>query len=62
MRLLQNSLKERDQSVEALRARVEQLEKRNLELKQRLNGTILTGDQVAELLSRIEKLEKQAQK
>jgi len=61
MKLLQNSLKERDQSVEALRARIEELEKKNVELKQRLNGTMLTSDQVNQLLKRIEKLE-QAQK
>jgi hypothetical protein len=38
------------------------LEKKNEELKQRLNEYRLSGDQVAELLRRIEKLEKQAQK
>ena len=36
------------------------LKENNLKLKTRLNGTTLTGDQVVELLKRIEKLEKQA--
>jgi len=48
--------------IAGLRKQIGELERKNSELKQRLNGYQLTGDQVAELLRRIEKLEKQAQK
>jgi len=46
-----------EQSIKKLQQKITELEKKNEELKQRLNGYQLTGDQVAELLRRIEKLE-----
>jgi len=49
------------EEVERLKDRIYELERKNLELKQRLNGFTLSSDQVQELLRRIEKLE-QAQK
>ena len=48
--------------VEKLKKSLEELRAENQELRQRLNGYTLSNDQVAELLRRIEKLEKQAQK
>jgi len=48
--------------IKELELRIGVLEKEKQELKQRLNGYTLSNDQVAELLRRIEKLEKQAQK
>lgn len=47
--------------IEKLQNRIGELEEKNLALKERLNGSTLSGDQVQELLKRIEKLE-QAQK
>jgi len=61
LKMVQNSLKERDDETKTLRARIEELEKKNSELKQRLNGYVLNESQVSELLRRIEKLENQAQ-
>lgn len=49
-----------EKELEAQREKIKELEKKNLELKQRLNGYALSEGQVAELLRRIEKLEKQA--
>jgi hypothetical protein len=43
-----------------MHAWTEALERKNLELKNRLNSYALSGDQMQELLKRIEKLEKQA--
>jgi len=51
-----------EKQIAGLREQIGELERKNSELKQRLNGYQLTGDQVAELLRRIEKLEKQVQK
>jgi len=48
--------------IQQLEETVRILEHENLKLKQRLNGFTLSSDQVQELLRRIEKLEKQAQK
>jgi len=62
LKMVQNSLKDRNDETEALKARIEELEKKNLELKKQLNGYVLSGSQVSELLRRIEKLEKQARK
>lgn len=45
-----------------LEQKIVELEKRNVELKERLNGYALSDSQVADLLKRIERLEKQAQK
>jgi len=53
--------REYDREMKNLRDRIYDLEQKNLELKRRLNGSTLTGDQVQELLRRIEKLENQAQ-
>ena len=50
-----------EKELAAQRERMVELEKKNLELKQRLNGYVLSESQVSELLRRIEKLEKQAQ-
>jgi len=44
--------------VEKLKKNMEELRAENQELRQRLNGYTLSNDQVAELLRRIEKLEK----
>ena len=49
-----------ESTLKTLQKSLKQLERENLELKQRLNGFTLSGDQVTELLRRIEKLEKQA--
>jgi len=46
--------------MEKLKRSLEELRKENQEMRERLNGYSLSGDQVAELLRRIEKLEKQA--
>jgi integrase len=46
--------------VEKLKKNMEELRAENQELRQRLNGYTLSNDQVAELLRRIEKLEKMA--
>jgi integrase len=48
--------------MEKLKRSLEELRTENKEMRERLNGYALSGDQVAELLRRIEKLEKQAQK
>ena len=53
---------ETEQTIKQLEQKMEELRQENLALKQRLNGYMLSGDQVAELLRRIEKLEKLAQK
>jgi len=53
---------EKESNFRQLEQKIEELEKKNLELKQRLNGFTLSSDQVQELLRRIEKLEKLAQK
>jgi len=50
-----------EKELEAQREKIKELEKKNLELKQRLNGYTLSEGQVAELLRRIEKLEKLVQ-
>ena len=55
-------LETKDGEIQVLKEQVSELREQNQELKQRLNGTTLTSDQVAELLRRIELLEKQAQK
>jgi len=52
--------REYETEIRALRERTEALERKNLELKNRLNSFTLSGDQMQELLKRIEKLEKQA--
>ena len=49
-------------AMTTLTKEIDQLKEENLILKQRLNGFTLNNDQVKELLGRIEKLEKQAQK
>lgn len=46
--------------VQTLKQQIQQLRQENTLLKTRLNEATLSGDQVAELLRRIEKLEKQA--
>jgi ribosomal protein L40E len=51
-----------EQAIKKLQQKITELEKKNEELKQRLNGYSLSNEQIAELLRRIEKLEKQAQK
>ncbi len=53
---------ETEKTIEELRKEIEGLRQENLKLKKRLNGYILSDSQVQELLRRIEKLEKQAQK
>lgn len=53
---------EKESNFKQLHQKIEELEKKNLELKQRLNGFTLSNDQVQELLHRIETLEKKAQK
>lgn len=55
-------LEKRVAEVQAYEKRIEELEQKNQELKTRLNGYSLTEGQMHELLRRIEKLEKQAQK
>jgi len=49
-----------ERQINGLRTQIGELERKNSELKQRLNGYTLSNDQVAELLRRIEKLEKMA--
>ena len=51
-----------EQTIKELQHKMAKLEKKNEELKQRLNEYSLSNEQVQELLRRIEKLEKQAQK
>lgn len=51
--------REYERETKTLKERIYELEQKNLELTQRLNGFTLSGDQVQELLRRIEKLEKQ---
>ena len=48
--------------VQQLEQKVAELERKNLQMKERLNGYVLSDSQVSELLRRIEKLEKQARK
>jgi integrase len=62
LRILEPSALATERTIIELRNRIEELENKNRELKNRLNGYMLTSDQVKELLRRIEKLEKQAQK
>jgi integrase len=57
----QEDLDKRDKQIERLKQQIENMQEQNLQLKQRLNGHMLSSDQVSELLRRIEKLEKQAQ-
>jgi integrase len=49
-----------EKELASQRQRIEDLENKNLQLKQRLNGFVLSESQVSELLRRIENLEKQA--
>jgi len=56
MKLLQNSLKERDQSVEALRARIEELDRKNLELKQRMNDYSKRNEEMQQLRNDLDDL------
>jgi len=58
----QEDLEKRDKQIERLKQQIENMQEQNLQLKQRLNGHMLSSDQVSELLRRIEKLEKQAQR
>jgi integrase len=53
---------EYERETEVLRNQIHELERKNLELTQKLNSHLLSSNQVQELLRRIEKLEKQAQK
>ena len=62
LRLEMATPSETEQTIKQLEQKMEELRQENLELKQRLNGFTLSSDQVQELLRRIEKLEKQAQK
>lgn len=50
------------EDMERLKDSIHKLEQKNSELKQKLNGFTLSSGQVSELLKRIEKLEKLAQK
>jgi integrase len=52
--------REYERETKTLKERIYELDQKNLELTQRLNGFTLSSDQVQELLRRIEKLEKQA--
>lgn len=52
---------ETEETIKRLQQEVGELRKENLDLKRRLNSFTLSSDQVAELLRRIEKLEKKAQ-
>lgn len=64
-RINRDRVRELEESVAKVKTyekRIEELEQKNQELKQRLNGHVLSTDQISELLKRIEKLEKQAQK
>ena len=51
-----------EKELEAQREKIKELERKNLELKERLNGYTLSDSQIQQLLRRIEALEKQAQK
>lgn len=51
-----------EEEIIKVRTQLRELERQNIELRQRLNGFTLSGDQVKELLRRIEELEKQAQR
>lgn len=53
---------ETEQTIRQLEQTMEKLRQENLELTQKLNSHMLSNNQVQELLRRIEKLEKQAQK
>jgi len=53
-------LRSKDDIIVKLTERTAELEKKNLELTQKLNSHMLSNDQVQELLRRIEKLEKLA--
>ena len=53
---------ETEKTIEEMRMEIDELRQENLKLKERLNGYALSDSQVSELLRRIEKLEKQAQK
>ena len=57
---LSSKLAERDSQFEELQKRMAELEHKNIELKARLNGFMITSSQMQELLKRIEELEKQA--
>lgn len=62
-RISEDKIKELEKRVAkttAYEKRIEELERKNAILKQRLNGFTLSSSQVQELLSRIEALEKQA--
>lgn len=62
-RISEDHIKELEKRVTktlAYEKRIDELEEKNKELKARLNGQMLSSDQAAELLRRIEKLEKQA--
>ncbi len=50
-----------EKELEAQKGKIRELEEKNLQLKKRLNGYVLSESQVSQLLKRIEKLEKQAQ-
>ena len=54
--------KDYERETKSLRDQINKLERKNDELKTQLNSHKLTSEQVQELLGRIEKLEKQAQK
>lgn len=76
MNILETQVAERDRIIESLVAngtnkaveiqkfqnKIEEVIRENSELKQRLNESTLNRDQIKELLSRIDKLEKQAQR
>ena len=62
LRLETETPTETERTIEELRRGLESRDREIEELKQRLNKYILSADQVTELLRRIEKLEKQAQK
>jgi len=53
-------LEKRVAKVQTYENRIEELEKKNQELKQRLNGYVLSDSQVQNLMKRLEALEKQA--
>lgn len=64
-RISQERIRELEENVAKVKTyekRIQELEEKNIALKQRLNGYVLSERQVSELLRRIEKLEKQAQK
>jgi len=62
LRLETATPRETEQTIKEMRKEIEKLRQENLKLQQRLDGTMLSENQVQELLQRIEKLEKQAQK